>query len=309
MDKKIVVMDCDPGNDDALALLMIYAAENIDLRAVTTVAGNLNRDITAKNALELVEYYNMDLPVSKGCYPIMKKYEALDISIMGAGGMGNAVLPPAKGSHSTLNSVELLHREVQKARGEISILATGPLTNVALLVTVYPEDRELIKEIVMMGGAVEGGNHLPRTEFNIYTDAEAAKIVFQCGVPVKMIGTDVTYRTPVMKEELDELLSTPNKTAALIGDLMFYPGSKERPFPREGLYIWDALAAAALINPDCMVWKHQYVDVETRGDITYGETVVDISNYLKRTPNTHVAYECKKEMFLSMVQKTIEKLG
>lgn len=309
MNKIPVIMDCDPGNDDALALLMAFAADNIDLRAVTTVAGNLNRDITAKNALEMVEYFDMNLPVAKGSYPIMKKFEALDISIMGASGMGNAVLPKAKGSYSKLTSVELLHQEIIKAPGEIQILATGPLTNIALLISVYPEVREMIKGITIMGGAVDGGNHTPRTEFNIYTDAEAAKIVFQSGIPMRMIGIDVTYRTPVYEEELKELLACNNKTAKFIGDLMFYPGTKERPFPKEGLFIWDALAAAAIINPDCMTWKYHYVDVETRGDITYGETVVDVCNYLKREPNTYVAYECKKEEFFTMIRNTIKKLG
>ncbi len=309
MKKVPVIMDCDPGNDDALALIMVHAAENIDLRAVTTVAGNLNRDITAKNGLEIAEYFNMKVPVSKGCYPIMKKFEALDISIMGAAGMGNAVLPQAKGSYSPLNSVELLHQEIRKAPGEIQILATAPLTNIALLLSVYPEVRDMIKGITMMGGAVEGGNHTPRTEFNIYTDAEAAKIVFQSGIPIRMIGIDVTYRTPVYEEELDELLACRNKTAKFIGDLMFYPGTKERPVPQEGLFIWDALAAAAVINPDIMTWRHHFVDVETRGEITYGETVVDVKNYLKKKPNTHVAYECNKQEFFQMIRYTIEKLG
>lgn len=307
--KKIpIVMDCDPGSDDALAILMVHAAENIDLRAITTVAGNLNREITAQNALNIVEYFNIGVPVAKGSYPIMKKFEALDVSIMGEGGLGNAVLPKAKGEYSPYHSVELLHKEIQKAPGEIVILATGPLTNVALLLSVYLEDRELIKEIVIMGGAVYEGNHTPRTEFNIYTDAEAAKIVFQSGIPIKMIGTDVTYRTPVTKSDLECLLSNDKKVSKFIGDLMFYPGDDKRPFPEEGIFIWDGLAAAALICPECMEYKHVYVDVETRGELTYGETVADMNHYLKQVPNTHIAMECKKYMFLSLLQKTIEAI-
>ena len=268
----------------------------------------MNREITAKNALDIVEYFNIGVPVAKGSYPIMKKFEALDISIMGAGGLGNAVLPEAKGEYSPYNSVELLHREIQKAPGEIVILATGPLTNVALLLSVYLEDRELIKEIVIMGGAVYDGNHTPRTEFNIYTDAEAAKIVFQSGIPIKMIGTDVTYGTPVTKKDLECLLSNDKRVSKFIGDLMFYPGDENRPFPEEGVYIWDGLAAAALICPECMEYKHVYVDVETRGELTYGETVADMNNYLKKAPNTHIAMECKKYMFLSLLQKTIDTI-
>lgn len=307
--KKIpIVMDCDPGTDDALAMLMVHAAKNIDLRAVTTVAGNLNREVTAQNALDITEYFGIPAPVAKGSYPIMKKFEALDISVMGEGGLGNAALPKAQGEFSPYNSVELLHREVQKAAGEIVILATGPLTNVALLLSVYLEDRELIREIVIMGGAVYYGNHTPRTEFNIYTDAEAAKIVFQSGIPIKMIGTDVTYRTPVTRTDLDCLLSDGKRVSKFIGDLMFYPGDGERPFPEEGIYIWDGLAAAALICPECMEWKHVYVDVETKGELTYGETVADMDHYLKQPPNVHIAFGCDKEKFIGIIQKTISAI-
>ena len=304
-----IVMDCDPGTDDALAMLMVHGAENIDLRAITTVAGNLNRETTAQNALNIAEYFDIPAPVAKGSYPIMKKFEALDTSIMGAGGLGNAVLPKAQREFSPYNSIELLHREIQKAPGEIVILATGPLTNVALLLSVYLEDRELIKEIVIMGGAVYHGNHTPRTEFNIYTDAEAAKIVFQSGIPIKMIGTDVTYRTSVTKSDLDSLLAGGKRISRFIGDLMFYPGSEQHPFPEEGIYIWDGLAAAALICPECMEWKHVFVDVETRGLLTYGETVADMNNYLKQPPNVHIAFRCNKDIFIGIIRKTIEKIN
>jgi pyrimidine-specific ribonucleoside hydrolase len=157
-----------------------------------------------------------------------------------------------------------------------------------------------------MGGAVSGGNITPKAEFNIYTDAEAAKIVFQSQIPITMIGLEVCYATPVYKEDLSKLLDKGGKAADFIAGIMYYPGSKSKPFPEEGLFIYDALAAVAIIDPEAVKTEAYYVDVETRGEITYGQTVVDTNHYLKQEPNTLVAYECDKNKFLSMIQNSID---
>lgn len=305
MKKRPVIMDCDPGTDDAMALLMINAAPELELIAVTTVAGNLNREITAMNALKIVSYFKMGVPVSAGAYPMMKKFEPLDISIMGASGMGKAQLPDPEESLDKLSSVELLHQKIRESAGEAEILATGPLTNLALLFIQYPEIRGMIRRIVIMGGAVEGGNLTPKAEFNIYTDAEAAKIVFQSGVPIIMAGLDVSYKTPVFKEDMALITLGKGKAARFMGDIMFYPGDEKHPFPEDGIFIYDALAAAAIIDPTCMEIQEMYVDVETKGELTYGETVCDVHGYLNKTANTGVAVRCDKAKFLRRLRDTV----
>jgi pyrimidine-specific ribonucleoside hydrolase len=305
MKKKPIIMDCDPGTDDALALLMVAAADNIELRAITTVAGNLNKAMTSYNARKMADYFSIKVPIGEGAYPLMKNFEPLDISICGVSGLGDAVLPEPVRDIDARPSVQILYQEAVEAKGELEILATGPLTNLALLIREYPQVKELIKQIVLMGGAVTGGNITPKAEFNIYTDAEAAKIVFQSGIPITMIGLEVCYETPVYKEELGRLLARGGKAADFIAGIMYYPGNESRPFPEEGLFIYDALAAVAIIDPGAMKAKAYYVDVETKGEITYGQTVVDTCNYLKQEPNTLVTYECDKDKFLKMIEQSI----
>lgn len=305
MQKTPIVMDCDPGTDDALAMLMVAAAENIELKAITTVAGNLNKSMTSYNARKITDYFGINVPIGEGAYPLMKKFEPLDVSINGVSGLGDAVLPEPIREIDQRPSVQILYEEAVKAKGELQILATGPLTNVALLISEYPECRKLIKRIVLMGGAVSGGNLTPKAEFNIYTDAEAAKIVFQSGIPITMIGLEVCYATPVYKEDLRKLLENGGKTSEFIAGIMYYPGNEQKPFPEEGLFIYDALAAVAIIDPEAVKAENYYVDVETRGEITYGQTVVDVNHYLNQKPNTLVAFECDKNKFLKMIQNTI----
>ena len=305
MEKRKIVIDCDPGNDDATALLMANAAPNLEILGVSTVAGNLNADITAYNALAVADYLGMDVPVTRGAYPLMKKYEPLDVSVMGASGLGRAVLPKPKKQLDRRTSTELLRDLIEENASNIDILALGPLTNLALLLLQYPGCRSKIHSIVLMGGAVEGGNSTPRTEFNIYTDAEAAKIVFHAGIPTTMIGIDVCGKTFVTAEDMAALTAGGGKAAKFVADMMFYPGDDQHPFPKEGILIYDALAAATMIDPEIVHTEKYYVDVETKGEITYGETVVDRHNFLKKEPNIDVGLESDREAFLALLAKSI----
>jgi inosine-uridine nucleoside N-ribohydrolase len=300
-----VVIDCDPGTDDALAILMVAAAKNIEIKAITTVAGNLNKSMTSYNARKIADYFNIKVPIGEGSYPIMKKFEPLDISICGESGLGDAILPEPTKEIDKRTSVQILYQCALEAKGDLQILASGPLTNIALLISEYPDIRPLIKKIVLMGGAVDGGNITPKAEFNIYTDAEAAKIVFQSGIPLTMVGLEVCYQTPVFKEELGRLVEKGEKASDFIAGIMYYPGNETRPFPEEGLFIYDALAAAVLIDPTIMEANSYYVDVETKGELTYGQTVVDVHNYLNQKPNTLVAERIDKIKYLNMLKDTI----
>lgn len=187
----------------------------------------------------------------------------------------------------------------------MDILALAPLTNIALLLLQYPDIRKDIRRIVLMGGAVESGNMTPRTEFNIYTDAEAARIVFRSGIPLTMIGIDVCGKTAVTAADMEKLTAHGGKAAKFVADMMFYPGDAAHPFPEQGILIYDALAAAALIDPGCVTTYPYYVDVETKGELTYGETVVDVHGFLKKEPNVDVAMESDTGRFLDLMAKTI----
>lgn len=305
MEKQKVIIDCDPGNDDGMAILMACAAPNLEVLGISTVAGNLNAETTARNAQMLTEYFGIRLPITAGAYPLMKEYEPLDVSVMGESGLGRAVLPTPQKPLDPRTSVELLRDTIEAHPGEVDILALAPLTNIALLLLQYPAIRKDIRRIVLMGGAVESGNMTPRTEFNIYTDAEAARIVFRSGIPLTMIGIDVCGKTAVTAADMERLTAHGGKAAKFVADMMFYPGDAAHPFPEQGILIYDALAAAALIDPACVTTYPYYVDVETKGELTYGETVVDVHGFLKKEPNIDVAMESDTGRFLELMAKTI----
>lgn len=307
--RRPVVMDCDPGTDDALAILMVAAAPQIDLLALTTVAGNVPAELTARNALALAELLDLDVPVTAGARPLMRSYEPLDPKIMGVGGLGATRLPEPTRPLDPRTSAELLYELACRHPGELEILATGPLTNVALMLAEHPDARELVRGVTLMGGSVNGGNTTPAAEFNIYTDAEAARIVFRSGVSLTMVGLDVCYQNRLRGSDLASLAEKYGALGRFVGELFFWPDGGARPFPERGVPVFDALAAAALIDPACMSSEHLHVDVETAGELTYGETVVDVDGRLGLPANTDVVMGCDHERFLALVELSVRELA
>lgn len=308
--RRPVVMDCDPGTDDALAILMVVAAPEIDLLALTTVAGNVPAELTARNALALAEWLGLDVPVTAGARPLMRSYEPLDPKIMGTGGLGAAHLPEPTRTLDPRTSVELLYECALEHPGELEILATGPLTNVALLFAEHPDARELVRGVTLMGGSVNGGNTTPAAEFNIYTDAEAARIVFRSGVPLTMVGLDVCYQNRMRGADFERLARGYGELGRFVGELFFWPDGGARPFPEErGVPVFDALAAAALIDPACVSCERLHVDVETAGELTYGETVVDVGGRLGLPANVDVVMGCDHDRFLALVEDSVRRLA
>lgn len=304
-----VIMDCDPGTDDALAMLMVFAAPNIEMRAVTTVAGNQNIEKNTANALKITDYFSLDTTVAQGAYPIMKRFEAAPEWINGASGLGSAWLPQTARKAVMDSAVEVIYREAGLLGGKLNLLATGPLTNIALLFCIHPDVKKLIQRITLMGGACYGGNATPCAEFNIYTDPEAAKIVFGSGVPITMVGLDACYKTPLYAGELEQLYALHSKTSDFVCGLMNYKGADCTPVDDRGIVMFDALAAAALIDPSVISGRHAFVDVETKGEFTSGKTLVDIDNLLKRPANTLVALNSDREKFWGLIQKTVGYYG
>jgi inosine-uridine nucleoside N-ribohydrolase len=303
--KRPVIVDCDPGNDDALAILMVAAAPNIKLVALSTVAGNLPPSRTAKNALLLADWLGLKVPVTSGSYPLLRKYKPLDPSIMGAAGLGSSHLPESSRQLDPRTSVELLYDYAKTYAGELEILATGPLSNIALLLMEHPDACKLIRQIVFMGGSIDGGNTSPVAEFNIHEDAEAARIVFHSGIPLTMVGLDVCYKNRMKAEDFRLLMKEGGRIGNFVGELFFYPGTIDKPFPSYGIPVFDSLAAAVIIDSDCATYKFLHVDIETTGEFTYGETVVDIKNRLGLDANTNVVMSCDRKRYLELVLQAV----
>ena len=300
-----VVIDCDPGNDDALAIIMMAASPQVRIVGITTVAGNVAAETTASNALALASFLGIEAPVTAGAYPLMRPYMPLDTAIMGQRGMGAVRLPQPDIELDPRTSAQLLFDLCCAYPEGLEVLATGPLTNLALLFAEHPDSRDHISRIILMGGSVNGGNTSPVAEFNIHTDAEAARVVFRSGVPITMVGLDVCYQNRLLPEDFDELERIGGEFGQLVGRLFFYPGTPEKPFPAIGKPVSDSIAAAALLDPTCVSSVPLHVDVETVGELTYGETVVDVKDRLKLPPNADVVESCDKNRYLALVRHAV----
>ncbi len=288
-----IILDTDPGIDDAVALVAALFHPKIDLRLVTTVAGNVGIDKTTHNALRLMHFFGASTPVARGAAaPLVRQLE--DAShIHGHSGLdGYPFEEPAR--HACHHhAVEAMRDLLLSSEEPLVLVPIGPLTNIALLLTLYPECRPSIARIVMMGGSAGRGNHTPNAEFNIYVDPEAASKVFASGIPIVMCGLDVTNQATITAEMVASLPAI-NRTGAMLHGLFqhYRGGSMSR-----GLKMHDLCALAYLAEPTLFTTQTCYVAVETQGELTRGTTCVDLANRLKRQPNAEVCLDINVEGF------------
>lgn len=266
-----IILDTDPGIDDAAAITLALKSPAIDVRLITTVVGNVDVEKTTMNALRLVEFLEMDVPVAKGASePLLREHE--DSShIHGASGMAGYEFAEITTQPIEINAVEAMKKVIEESAEQITIVAIGALTNVALLIKEHPEILHNVKEIVIMGGALGAGNVNSAAEFNIYTDPHAAKIVFDAEVPLVMIGLDITTSTVVRKEALMEVKET-NDLGYMLYSLFanYNSGSIE-----DGIEAHDLSAIYYLIHPEKAEMKDYYIDVAVDG-AAMGATVADV---------------------------------
>jgi purine nucleosidase len=272
-----ILLDCDPGLDDALAILLAHGDPNIDLVAVTTVGGNVGIENTTKNALELREYLGFErVPVAAGAgAPLIRPVK--DAShVHGEGGVGDVKLPPATLEVSTEHAVDVIIDAITAAPGAIHLVATGPLTNIALALEKKPAIARLVASFTIMGGSFTRGNATPAAEFNIYADPEAAKIVFDADWQVTMIGLDLTLQAIASESVLARM-----KKLGALADELIIPLATHWVNPHDdewnGQAVHDVCAVAYVTRPDLFASRTARVDVETRGEFTEGMTVVDFN--------------------------------
>jgi inosine-uridine nucleoside N-ribohydrolase len=281
-----VIIDTDPGVDDAFALLFALRSPELKVEAITVVAGNVPAEVGLPNALRMVEIAGRtDVPVALGAkQPLMRKLVTAYYA-HGDNGLGGVSFPEPKVKPAPEFGPDLIRRIVRKYPKEVSIIPIGPLTNVALALKADPELGGLIKEIVLMGGSLSGGNITPAAEFNIYVDPEAARLVFQSGVPITMVGLDVT-RKCFLTEEHAKVLEASQTPWSQAGARLARNGlesAKARGW-RGGPTMHDPLAVVAFLDRSVVKLEKYYVDVETSGELTAGETLAYRSAPLRRSP-------------------------
>lgn len=307
MTKIPVIIDTDPGVDDTIALLLSMASEDLDIRLITTVGGNVELKYTSQNAKNIVKLAGKDIPVAKGATGPMYKELTVAAHIHGINGMGTLELEPSDEAFLEGAAEDLIYEEAIRCKGNLRILTLGPMTNIGKALKKYPDLPEYIHSIVSMGGAMGVGNVTPAAEFNIYADPDAASLVYDSGIKVTMVGLDVTVPTVVTKDQNDMIRSIDNPIAQVIADLNDYALSKEFMFNPKGAIMHDPLSAAALIDPSVITTRHCNVLVECDSELTRGATMVDAYGLTGREANVHVAFEANSAKFFELLIKMIHK--
>ncbi|MFF5082425.1 nucleoside hydrolase [Actinoplanes sp. NPDC000266] len=304
-----VIVDCDPGHDDALALLLAAGDPRLRLLGVTTVAGNQTLEKTTRNALRILALAGVtDVPVAAGCdRPLVGDLVVAD-DIHGASGLDGPDLDGPVAEVEPLHAVELTRRLIAGSAEPVTLIATGPLTNVALLLRLHPEVVPGVRRIVFMGGSTERGNTTPYGEFNIVTDPEAADIVLRSGVPVTMIGLNVTHQALATDEIIAEFRGMGTPIGAVCAELMtFFAGTYRQVFGFDHPPVHDPIAVAAVADPSILRTAAVPVAVELSGTHTRGATVVDLHDRSGRTPNAEVALGLEVDLFWRMLMAAVAR--
>lgn len=303
-----IILDCDPGHDDAVAIMMAVGSPKIDLLAVTTVAGNQTVEKTSLNARKVLSTIKAKgIPVMKGMSLPIVRPSIICPEIHGETGLDGPKFAKPDVELDPRHAVKGIIDVLLASDGDITVVATGPLTNVAMAMRLEPKIIPKIKKIVIMGGTYQLGNITPAAEFNIFADAEAADIVFKAGRPVYMMTLDVTRKALVTKEVLDMVRSLHNCASKLFVELMeFFSKTQKEVFGWDAPPLHDPVTIAYLIDSDCVVTKPMHVDIELKSEYCYGRTVCDYCGILKNPVNAEVGVDLKKEKFWNILCESLK---
>jgi inosine-uridine nucleoside N-ribohydrolase len=305
-----VVLDCDPGHDDAIALLLALASPELELLGVTTVAGNQTIEKTTENALKVLELAGrVDVPVAAGAADPLVRTRSAAAHVHGETGLDGPALPAPSARPLDEHAVAFLARTVRERAGAVTLVPTGPLTNIALLLALAPDARP--ERIVLMGGSIGEGNRTPAAEFNIWADPEAARRVFGSGLDVTMIGLDVTHRALFDEADADALrvAGTAGRVAAELLD--FYRRFHRRAYPElGGAPLHDPVAVAHVIDPGLVGTRPALIEVDCGWEQGRGRTNVDFRGRLDGCdPNARVGVDIDRAAFVRLVTERIASLG
>jgi len=314
---KKIIIDTDPGTDDALALMLALNSPELDVRAVTVVPGNVTAAMGLDNALRMVSLANRcDIPVAAGAqHPLFQKLTTAEFW-HGRNGLGNVELPASKCKVDPRFGPDLIIQLVHASPHEITLVPVGPLTNIALAVEKDPSIVPLVKEVILMGGSISGGNVTAAAEFNIYNDPEAAQTVFQAGWPLTMVGLEVGDKALFTHKYLDELAQTHGPMNDFVASVLKFMVGLAATFGSPGSPMYDPSAVAVAIDSTLVKVQEMQVDVETRGQFTRGETVGNRHGEVERdvlhgdryviegvdkvTPNAKVCVDVDADRFLQL---------
>ena len=309
MSPKPVILDVDPGHDDAVAIMMACGSPGLDLLAVTTVAGNATLPKTTRNALRVLSLIGRaDVPVAAGASgPLVRELRTAE-DIHGESGMDGPDIPEPTFEPDGRGAVELIADTLREAPDPVALIPVGPLTNIAAFLRTHPDLKEKISRVSLMGGSMGLGNTTPAAEFNIYVDPEAAREVFGSGLPITMSGLDVTHQAGAGRAERDRLRGVGDVGEVVAGFLDFFAGTYENIFGFDAPPLHDPVAVAAVLEPGLLRTRAMRVDVECEGDLTRGETVCDFHGVTGKQPNAEVGLGLDREAFFDLLHDSLRQL-
>lgn len=310
MEKTKIILDCDPGHDDAVAIMLAANSPAIDLLGITVVAGNQTLENTRRNALRVVQWLGVDVPVYAGCGRPMIREKITAGDIHGESGLDGPAFPPLTRELEAEHAVSFIIRTLMASEGDITMVTTGPMTNLAMALRMEPRIAEKIKRIVLMGGAYTNGNVTPAAEFNIVADADAAYVCFTSGCPITMVGLDVTRKALCYPEIVARMGKIGNEASRLFVDLMgHFCRTQKEIFGWEGGPLHDPVTIAYLIDPTVLTVKPMNVQVDVRSVQSYGRTNCDFFGYLGLPNTADVAIDIDAAKFWDIVEEGLKRYG
>jgi inosine-uridine nucleoside N-ribohydrolase len=304
-----IILDCDPGHDDAIALLLALASPELELVGVTTVSGNQTLDKTTANAIRVLEFVGRNgVPVCAGADGPLVRERVVAEYVHGETGMDGPDLPPAGRQPADRHAVDFIADEIRARGGRLTLVPTGPLTNVALLLALHPDARP--ERIVLMGGAIGEGNRTPAAEFNIWADPEAARRVFESGLDTTMIGLDVTHQALITDAHTEELRAG-GRVGAMVAELVDFYARFHRRFYADlaGSPMHDPVAVAHVALPDLVEVHDAHITVDCGWEQGRGRTNVDWRGRGGNAPNGKVGLRIDAERFARTVVERVTSLG
>lgn len=302
-----IIIDCDPGHDDALALLLALARPELRVLGVTTVAGNASLEHTTRNALSVLTLADRtDVPVAAGADRPLSRPLRSAPEVHGVSGLEGAELPAPTVGPVDEDASTLMARLVAESPSPVTLVPVGPLTNIARFLVDHPDLRSRIAHICLMGGAVGEGNASASAEFNIWVDPEAAAAVFDAGIPLTMIGLDVTHQALVTLAETERFAQLGNRTGVIFAGLLrFFARFHANRYGWDGAPIHDAVAVAHLLPLGLVETRPYRVEVETISELTRGRTVVDLHALTGLPANAEVGVGIDRERFVELLVKAV----
>lgn len=304
MSKIPVIIDVDTGIDDAMALVLALQSDKLDIRGITTVAGNQTIEKTTRNTLDVVEYFGRsEIPVAMGAKQPLVRPQIIAAYAHGESGLGTAVLPKAEKQAEELDAIDFIRTELEKSDEKITLVPTGPLTNIAILLKAYPHIKEKIEKIVLMGGGAFQGNSNATAEFNIYADPEAASIVFNSGIKLVMCGLDVTMKAIVTPEDINTIKAIGTKASDFIAEAFeFYMAMYKKNANFTGCAVHDAVTITYLIAPELIKTRQGIARVDIDGKDSYAATICDFRPWRDtEKDNALVGVDIDREAFVQML--------